>query len=140
MYPRWRVSGYHVTRGEGQECDISELTILSLAQPVIEGDNAHWQEVLLVDSKATHEQITALLTQLEGHLESMPAEVGTYPRVLRSVYQVPLEYRKQNNERHLYAHFIPEEAICIRQGVDHSTLRSWGYAGPMALREAIGEM
>ena len=139
MYPRWRVSGYHITSGEVQGCDISGLTILGLAQPVIEGDNAHWQEILLVDNRATHKQITALLTQLESHLESMPAEVGAYPHVLRAIYQVPLIYFKQNDERHLCVSFTPEEAICIRPGADDHRLRSWHYEGAMALRETMVE-
>ena len=139
-YPAWRVSGYYITTGEIQSLDVSGLTLLSLAQPAVEGDNGYWQEVLLVDSGATHEQIIVLLSQLEGQLESMPAEVGAYSHTLRAVYQVPLAYRHQNNGLSLHIQFNPEAAILIRQGADGSPVRGWSYDGPMALRETINDI
>ncbi len=136
-YPRWRVSGYHITAGKIQGVDVSGFTFLSLAQPDQEGDNAHWQEILLVDSKATHAQTMALLARFEEQLEGMPAEVGAYVHVLRAVYQVPFLYSHQQSELSLSAHFVPAEATLIRQGTGHAPLRAWSYDGPMALRAMI---
>ncbi len=139
-YPAWRVSGYSIVTGEIEGLDISNLVLLSLAQPVREGENEHWQEVLLVESRATQEQIMALLAQFEGQLESMPAEVGTYARTLRPVYQVPLVYHHQNNELSLHVQFTPEVAMLVRQNMNSSPIRSWSYDGPMALREVINDV
>ncbi len=123
-----------------QGLDVSGLTLLSLAQPTTEGQNEHWQEVLLVDGKATREQIMALLMQFEGQLESMPAEVGTYPHTQRAVYQVPLEYTNEKNELSLHVQFTPVATACVRQGADHVTLHNWSYDGRMALRERVNEI
>ena len=139
-YPAWRVSGYSIATGEIKGLDISNLTLLNLAQPVREGDNGQWQEVLLVDSRATREQIMALLAQFEGKLEGMPAEVGTYAHTLPSVYQIPLVYRHQNNELTLHVQFTAETATLIRQGANTSLVRGWSYDGPMALRETINDV
>ena len=139
-YPAWRVSGYYIETGEMKGLDVSHLALLGLAQPVKEGDNEHWQEVLLVDNRATGEQVMALLTQFEGQLESMPAEVGTYTPALRSVYQLPIAYSHQKDELSLRVQFIPEAATFIRQGADSSPIRSWSYDGPMALRETINDV
>lgn len=139
-YPRWRVSGYHIVTGEIQGLDVSRLTLLSLAQPMTEGQNEQWQEVLLVDDRATREQIMALLMHYESQLESIPAEVEIHPDAQRAVYQVPLEYHKNDTELSLHVQFTPVVTACVRQGADHMMPRDWSYDGPMALRERVNEI
>ncbi len=138
-YPAWRVNGYYIAIGEIKDLDVSNLTLLSLAQPVKEGDNQRWQEVLLVESRATREQVVALLAQFEGQLESMPAEVGTYAHTLRPVYQTPLAYVHRKDGLSLQVRFTPETATLIRKGAASSPIRDWSYDGPMALRETIND-
>ncbi|GHO42495.1 hypothetical protein [Ktedonospora formicarum] len=130
--PRWRVSGYAPSHGSVEAFDVSGLFILSLAQPRVEG--GVWQEVLLVDNKASVKQIAALLIAFESRLESMPAEIASSShRRQRSVYMVPMQYRKNERGGWLEVNHASEVSIPVREDVD-SLLITWRYAGPMASR------
>lgn len=134
--PAWRVSGCAIEHGKVQDIDISKLFLLSLSQPT---ENGQWQEVILIDQKATDTQIVALLEVFEDHLESMPAEVESHLRQKRAVYRVPMTYTKQENQPMLNLSFSPDTAVIIREsaGQSQTVLKPWTYHGPMALRETF---
>ncbi|GHO70548.1 hypothetical protein KSC_094400 [Ktedonobacter sp. SOSP1-52] len=131
--PRWRVSGYFVEKGELEALDVSGLLILSLAQPCGESEAGAWQEVLLIDSRASISQAAALLNAFEARLASIPAEIGTHFSGQRSVYQVPMSYHRDEQRSWLEVEFMPEQALPLRESAE-SLFKEWRYSGPMALR------
>ncbi len=133
-YPSWRVSGYYVKSGTFQEQQLSEQLLLSLAQPEREGSLEGWQEVLLVGSETSLEQIHALLALFESELDSMPAEIGVQPKVSRAVYRASLHYQTTEQGPQLRVTFSPEAANLVREGSIRQEARPWSYDGPMALR------
>ena len=138
-YPAWRVSGCMIITGEMHGVDVSQHLVLSLAQPVREGATDEWQEVMLVDQRATSEQIDALLAACEERLASIPAEVKSYARAQQAVYQVPMSYEYGAEGPVLHVAFVQEQAELIREGANpaQNTFRAWTYDGPMALRGSI---
>ena len=135
-YPRWRVSGYIIETGEIQKQDVSGLLLLSLSQPIREGENDAWQEVILVDERATLDQSTLLLTLFEEQLQSMPTEVLPQTHGQRSVFRLPIEYSGDEHDPVLRVSFQPEHALLVREGVNNqeTPLRALEYEGPTALR------
>lgn len=131
--PGWRVSGYVLEQGQIEGLDVSKLLILSLAQPCEEREDGIWQEVILIDSRASLKQVAALLTVFEARLESIPAEIGTEAPLQRSVYLVPMRCRDDERGILLEVEHATEYAIPIREYAG-SKLREWCYVGPMALR------
>lgn len=138
-YPAWSVSGYMITVGEIHGVAVSQHLVLSLAQPIYEGATDEWQEVILVDQQATLAQIDVLLAVCEEHLESIPAEVKTYSRTQRAVYQAPMSYAHSAEGPVLHVAFVQEQAKLIRKGANPAlnVFRAWTYDGPMALRGNI---
>ncbi|GLV56051.1 hypothetical protein KDH_28950 [Dictyobacter sp. S3.2.2.5] len=139
-YPFWRVTGFYIENGMIKDIDVSQRTILSLTQPVIEGQNDRWQDVILVDADATPLQITALLNSFEQHLESVPAEVAPLPRTQRAVYRASINYDGTNSQTPtLHAVFNPDQQSLVRTSDDAAApqARAWNYQGLMALRETF---
>lgn len=138
-FPLWRVSGCVLDKGMLGETDLSQLVLLSLAQPCQEPYSTTWEEILLVESRATPGQIEALLAIFDDSLESMPAEINTYTRTRRAVYRVPIDYTPDERRPLLHVHVIPEQLIQVRAGQNQQTSwpREWIYQGPMALREPL---
>jgi hypothetical protein len=133
-YPSWRISGYFVQGGRSHEQQLSEQILISLAQPEREGSQEGWQEVLLVGSETSFEQIHALLTLFESDLESMPAEIKAPPKVKRTVYRASMEYQMTEKGPHLRVAFSPELANLVREGSGQQEARAWTYDGPARLR------
>jgi hypothetical protein len=132
--PLWRVSGCALSEGIVGEIDLSHLVLLSLAQP---REDATWEEILLVDHRATSEQIEALLTLFDETLESMPAEVGSYARTQRAVYRVPIDYTPDEQRPLLRVNVSCQQLLLVRAGENQQSAWpcEWTYDGPMALRE-----
>lgn len=139
-YPFWRVSGYYIEAGTIQDLDVSKLTIMSLTQPVYADSNELWQEVILIDSRATMEQSTALLSIFERHLDSVPAEVAPLPPTQRAIYKAQLQYQpaKEGNPA-FHAMFTPDHTSLLRADGNPEAYqaRSWSYDGPMAQRNTF---
>ncbi len=55
-FPHWRVSGLSIDAGELCGQDASGLFLLSFSQPTQQGSNEEWQEVILIDERATNER------------------------------------------------------------------------------------
>lgn len=136
--PLWRVSGCFLEAGFHGEIDLSQLVLLSLAQPDAHGQ---WAEVLYVDQRATDEQIATLLAlfEEEEEMESLPAEIGLPPRTPRAIYRAPLTYHHDPVRPLLHATLTREQLTLVRAGEqpEHNFPPAWTYAGPMALRGAI---
>ncbi len=135
-YPFWRVSGYYFRAGEIRGVDIAQRLLLSLSQPLRAGITDDWQEVILVDSSATQQQVAALLAGFEEQLASMPAEVRSLPNRQRAVYLVPMQYRAQGEYPRLHVSFAHDTMLLLRQDPERLSdyLPEWTYDGPMALR------
>ncbi len=135
-YPFWRVSGYYFRAGEIGGVSIAQRLLLSLSQPMRAGITDDWQEVILVDSDATQEQVAALLAGFEEQLDSIPAEVGLLPNRQRAVYQIPMEYCAQGEYPHLHVSFVHDTMLLLRQDPAHLSdyPPEWTYDGAMALR------
>ncbi len=61
--PRWRVSGCFIREGELQGVDVTGLVLVSLSLPLRAEPGSPWREVLLVDSRASDQQLAALLAR-----------------------------------------------------------------------------
>lgn len=138
-FPLWRVSGCVLHQSALGDIDLSQLVLLSLAQPCREPFSANWEEILLVAHSATPRQIEALLTIFDDGLESMPAEIETYTRTSRAVYRAPIDYTPDERRPLLRVQVIPEQLVQVRAGQNQqsSRPREWIYNGPMALREPL---
>ncbi len=134
--PLWRVSGCAIEEGWVGETDLSHLVLLSLAQP---RDTGEWEEILLVENRATAEQIAGLLRVFEQELESLPAEVGPLPPTRRAVYRVPFDYRPDAARPFLRVALTQDQMTQVRASErdGESWPRAWTYEGPMALRGEI---
>ncbi|QBD75345.1 DUF1326 domain-containing protein [Ktedonosporobacter rubrisoli] len=130
--PLWRVSGYAIESGEINGREVAHLLLLSLSQPAPTGN---WQEVILIDDKASHEQAIAALALFEERMDSLPAELGASSKTPKAVYSVPMHYALTEAGPVLRVAFIPERAAQLR-GAPFEPL-PWHYEGPMALRETF---
>ncbi len=128
-----------IASGKVGATDLAHLVLLSLAQPREERERVEWEEILLVDSQTTQEQITALLTIFEEELASLPAEVGPLPRYQRAVYHAPLTYIHDTQRSHLHVTLTRDQLTRVRASEKYgqSWPREWSYDGPMALRGEI---
>ncbi|MBE3560100.1 MAG: DUF1326 domain-containing protein [Ktedonobacteraceae bacterium] len=132
---RWRVSGYHIETGTIDGSDVSDMLLLSLSQAAGEGSNAPWQEIVLIDERATAEQISTLLDIFRDHLKSMPAEITAPAATRKAVYALPMSYTMGADGPRLHVEFAPERARLVQDGAPRQTPPAWRYDGPMALRE-----
>lgn len=135
--PTWRVSGFYVTTGVIHGVDVSQLLVLSLAQPSNEGIQSEWHEVILVDSKATAEQNTALVQVFEKRFDSIPAEVGFPRKKRRTIYSVPMSYNSDGEKLTISITVSPQTVSQLGGDADGDStlLRAWAYTGPLVLRE-----
>jgi hypothetical protein len=110
--------------------------MLSLALPLQEGNLEFWQEILLLDERATPQQRDKLLEVFEPRLESIPAEVVAPPKSPRAVYLVPMEYRPGEEVSTLRVTFTRDRAVLYRAGADSTAPvpKEWSYDGLVALR------
>ncbi|GCE31666.1 hypothetical protein KDA_71500 [Dictyobacter alpinus] len=139
-YPLWRVSGYYIETGTIQDIEVSDLSIMSLTQPVSVESNELWQEIFLIDARATSEQASALLSMFERQLDSVPAEVAPLPHTQRAVYRAQLAYHPAaEGNPTLHATFRPDQPSLLRASSDPQAYqaRAWDYDGPMALRNTF---
>jgi hypothetical protein len=114
--------------------DVSHLLLVSLAQPLQEGSREQWQEVILVDSRTTTEQLQMLLGLFEKDLHSLPAEVKPLAQAQKAVYLAPMAYEMGEEGPRLQVTFSPHHATLLRQGSPNVSPSEWNYDGFMALR------
>ncbi len=83
---------YHVDRGQIRGIDVSNLSLVLVAQ--IPGNvlAGNWRVVLYVDDKATAEQREALLDAFGGKLGGAPADMAKLLGEIVAVYPVPIEH------------------------------------------------
>lgn len=134
--PLWRVSGCFIREGHVGETDLAHLILLSVALPGEENAASIWEEILLVDQRATPAQIDALLDLFDDSLESMPAEIETRPQTRRAVYRVSIVYIPDDQRPLLRVSATDEQMVLLRAAEDEPIARShhWIYDGPMAPR------
>lgn len=136
--PRWRVSGCQVQRGRLYGTDVSDLVLLSLSLPLAEAESsesasAHWREVILVDQRASDEQLTRLLAAFEPELISMPIAYRSTERPRPAVFRAPISYTSMYDKRSiLTVDCSPETLTLARAGEQTSEPFTWYYNGAMA--------
>ncbi len=115
------------------------MILFSLARPIDNGEDVSWQEVILVDERATDEQIVALLSVFEDQLNSLPAEIPSTGMVKQAVYRTTMNYGVGLEGPWLRVSFIPERASLMREGtpVKEAAPQSWNYDGRVALQQRI---
>lgn len=134
--PLWRVSGCAIEEGQAGTIDLAHLVVLALSLPRGEEDGS-WEEVLLLDRRATPEQQAVLLALFDDELDSLPAELGPQPRVRRAAYSTDLVYQAHATRPHLHIDLMPATLTLVRAGEKNERAWSpvWSYDGPMALQE-----
>ena len=136
--PRWRVSGCQMYKSKLRGTDVSGLVIFSLALPLSEEPGAAWHEVLLVDSRASDEQLARLLAKFEPELISMPVAYRTSYRPLPAVFRVPMSYTSAHDGRsRLSVDCSPNTLELVRVGAGINEPFTWRYDGAMAVQEYI---
>lgn len=134
--PLWRVSGCAIDEGRVGEIEFASLVVLSLALPRSAARDGGWEEILLLDSRATAEQRAVLQALFENELESLPAEIEPSSCVRRAVYATDLAYWIDAHGPHLRVNVTPASLVPLR--TDEGEWPSeWSYDGPMALREEL---
>jgi hypothetical protein len=129
---RWRVCGRAIFQGELQGIDVAGLVLCSLSLPIGEG----WREVILVDSRASDDQVASLLTEYEAELASMPSEHRTPERPSPTVFRVPMTYRKGGMAM-LDVTCSPETLELVRTGAVSNEPFTWSYCGPMVPQRSL---
>lgn len=84
---------YHVDRGQIRGIDVSNLSLVLVAQ--IPGNvlAGNWRVVLFVDDKATSEQREALLDTFGGKLGGAPADMAKLLGEIVAVHPVPIDHQ-----------------------------------------------
>lgn len=137
---RWNSSRFAWSRNQSiPYVEVTTHLILSLTQPVQEGQTDAWQEIILVDDRATDEQATALLDLFEEHLESVPAEVTSIDATKKAVYRASMSYTPGETHPTLHVDFTPDKSRLIRgsSALNQEPIRAWQYDGRMVLRETF---
>jgi hypothetical protein len=137
--PLWRVSGVLVTQGHLGTTDLAGVVLLSLALPRRDAIEGQWEEILLVDSLASSEQLEKALSLFEPTLQSLPAEVGERSPYQRAVYRTPIDFQLDSPQPFLDVSLQLERMILVRSSEKYgdSWPGEWFYHGPMALRESV---
>ncbi|HZU70553.1 MAG TPA: DUF1326 domain-containing protein [Ktedonobacteraceae bacterium] len=134
--PRWRFVGDHIESGTASGIDVSQRTLLNLAQTASE-NSADWHETILIDDGATPEQVNALLATFQQRQGSEVAHTNRLPATERPVYLVPMRYTTAEGRNILSVTFSPERSR-LMQG-DRSTpfFKEWTYNGHVAVQQPL---
>ncbi len=95
-------TAYHIDRGQINGVDVSDLSLIGLAQ--IPGNvlDGNWRQVIYVDDKATPEQRDALLAAFTGRLGGPLSDLAALVGDRIAVYDAPIEHKIQGGSGTLY--------------------------------------
>ncbi len=134
--PRWRFVGDMITTGTIDGIDVSQHSMLHLAEQSSEQPE-NWHEVILIDDKATSDQVCALLALFEAHQGSEVAHQDCVSPQQRPVYLVPMHYATINGHEMLCVTFSPTTSCLLRDSDHKQSLRDWSYNGHVAMQAPL---
>lgn len=132
--PRWRLVGDHIQDGNIQGIDVSQRTLLHLGQSSSEHAN-DWQEVILIDDRATPEQVRVLLETFQNQGSEL-AHPHQHPSQ-RAVYLAPMRYGLIEGHPTLDVTIFPGRFRVVHDG--SSQPQAWTYNGHVALQGHLEE-
>jgi len=134
--PRWRFVGDHIESGTINGIDVSQRTLLNLGQSSTEKAN-DWHEVILIDDKATLDQVKALLEVFENQQGSEVAHPDRVPSSQRAVYLVPMQYVTIEEKDTLRATFSQDCSCLVRGNESEPWFKEWIYNGHVAVQQSL---
>lgn len=134
--PRWRFVGDHVEAGTAHGIDVSQRTLLNLAQTSRE-DSTDWHETILIDDGATPDQVNALLATFEQKQGSEVAHANHLPTAERPVYLVPMHYTIAEERNILSITFSPDRSRLIRGERSTPFFKEWTCNGHVAVQQPL---
>jgi hypothetical protein len=135
--PRWRFVGDYIESGTINGIDVSQRTLLNLGQNSAEKAN-DWHEVILIDDKATLDQVKALLEVFENRQGSSVAHPDRVPSRQRAVYLVPMQYVMIDGKNTLCATFSQDRSCLVRGNESEPLFKEWIYNGHVAVQQPLG--
>lgn len=133
---RWRFVGDHIESGTVNGIDVSHRTLLNLAQTSAE-KASDWREVILIDDRATLDQVQALLEVFEDRQGSDVVHPDRISSSQRAVYLVPMQYMMIEGKGTLKVAFLQERSCSVRGNASESGLREWIYNGHVAIQQPL---
>ncbi len=133
--PRWRFVGNYIEAGTVSGRDVSQRTLLNLAQNSGE-KAADWNEVILIDDRATPDQVQALLQVFEGSQGSELAHPHRLPSAQRPVYLVPMHYIIEGRPT-LSVTFSQHRSRLVQGNASTPFFKEWTYNGPVAVQQPL---
>jgi hypothetical protein len=133
--PRWRFVGDVIEAGQASGRDLSRRTLLNLALNSAEKAE-DWHEVILIDERATPDQVEELLRVFESSQGSEVAHPYRVPSAQRPVYLVPMQYTIIGRPT-LVVTFSPHRSRLIRGDASLPFFKEWSYNGPVAVVQPL---
>jgi hypothetical protein len=134
--PRWRFVGDHIEAGTVSGRDVSQRTLLNLAQNS-EEQAEDWHEVILIDDRATPDQVQALLQVFERSQGSESAHPHRLPSAQRPVYLVPMRYMIIDEHHTLSVTFSQNRSRLIQGDASMPFFKEWTYNGPVSVQQPL---
>ena len=136
--PRWRLVGDHVIAGHINHVDVSQRTLLHFAQTVNEADNT-WHEAILIDDKASPQQVQALLAFFEKQRGSDLAHPNRPSAQKCVVYLVPMHYRQVDGHPTLSVTLSQDRLHPVNGSMSlaDAYLSTWTYNGHVAVQQHL---
>jgi hypothetical protein len=134
--PRWRFVGDHIEAGAVSGVDVSQRTLLSLAQNSTEKAE-DWHEVILIDDHATPDQVQALLQMFQARQGSEVADLHRLPSAQRAVYLVPMRYTIIEGQPALSVTFSHHRSRLVQGNASTPFFKEWTYNGPVVVRQPL---
>jgi len=133
---RWRFVGNHIESGIVNGIDVSHRTLLNLAQTSTE-QASDWHETILIDDKATLDQVQALLQVFEGQQGSDIVHPDRVPSDQRAVYLLPIQYRIIEGKGTLEVAFSQDHSCLVRGNASEGFFKEWIYNGHVAVQQSL---
>jgi len=134
--PRWRFVGDHIEAGMAAGRDVSQRTLLNLAQNS-EEKAQDWHEVILIDDRATPDQVQALLQVFERSQGSEIAHPHRLPSAQRPAYLVPMRYTIIEGRPTLSVTFSQNRSRLVQGNASMPFFKEWTYNGPVAVQQPL---
>jgi hypothetical protein len=134
--PRWRFVGDHIEAGTVSGRDVSQRILLNLAQNS-EEKAEDWNEVILIDDRATPDQVQTLLQMFERSQGSELAHPHRLPSAQRAVYLVPMRYMTINESPALSVTFSQNRGRLVQGNASTPFFKEWTYNGPVAVQQPL---
>jgi hypothetical protein len=112
--------------------------LLNLAQ-TSEEKTEDWNEVILIDDRATPDHVEALLQIFERSQGSELAHPRRIPSTQRPVYLVPMRYMIIDGSPALSVTFSQYGSRLFRGNASTSFFKEWTYNGPVAVQQLLSQ-